>query len=450
MGIELETLTLAKKYAKTQLANISTDSTKKVSTGDITTTGRQSKSARVSFIADDGYTEDYTILKPIFQSKGVVCSSAIVSGWVDSDPMYMSKAQIIELQSLNWEIMSHTVDHLDLRNITEAQKEAQLYNSKKSLESMGFRVSNVVYPYGGSNKTIKRISRKYYRSGYLFYETGKVNSPPYNTYNLHRMSLGASFDPINATFPVTTTFADYYKPMVDMAVAQNSWLIITLHPGATAFDATQQGHLSDTIDYIKSLSVPIQTPSAVLNDTGNIIDMEGYSADDTVERYLKISNDGSISTSEFVALKSYPTDTYTCLTPVTGFPACIISQNVVGVLTDTPTGVAGMLTTDRTACIQYGEAANDVSFQTFKQVTNNNGQSGLVFTRTAQKVSPFDWGNWASSSEFVPVSTPPTTGTWKLCDRIYNSAPTAAGYIGWVCITAGTPGTWKGFGIIQA
>jgi len=33
---------------------------------------------------------------------------------------------------------------------------------------------------------------------------------------------------------------------------------------------------------------------------------------------------------------------------------------------------------------------------------------------------------------------------------VWNTAPTASGYVGWVCTTSGTPGTWKGFGSIQA
>lgn len=35
-------------------------------------------------------------------------------------------------------------------------------------------------------------------------------------------------------------------------------------------------------------------------------------------------------------------------------------------------------------------------------------------------------------------------------DRIINVSPVAAGYSGWLCTVAGTPGTWKGFGVIQA
>lgn len=47
-------------------------------------------------------------------------------------------------------------------------------------------------------------------------------------------------------------------------------------------------------------------------------------------------------------------------------------------------------------------------------------------------------------------SAAPTTGTWKVADTVYNNAPAAGGYIGWVCVTAGSPGTWKGFGLIEA
>lgn len=43
----------------------------------------------------------------------------------------------------------------------------------------------------------------------------------------------------------------------------------------------------------------------------------------------------------------------------------------------------------------------------------------------------------------------PASGTWRVGDIVYNSAPTSAGYIGWVCTVAGTPGTWKTFGLIS-
>jgi hypothetical protein len=47
-------------------------------------------------------------------------------------------------------------------------------------------------------------------------------------------------------------------------------------------------------------------------------------------------------------------------------------------------------------------------------------------------------------------SAAPVAGTYSQGDMVFNSAPTAAGYLGWVCVTAGSPGTWKGFGAIQS
>jgi hypothetical protein len=46
-------------------------------------------------------------------------------------------------------------------------------------------------------------------------------------------------------------------------------------------------------------------------------------------------------------------------------------------------------------------------------------------------------------------SAVPTTGDYNQGDIIFNNAPTAGGFVGWVCVTSGTPGTWKTFGVIS-
>lgn len=43
-------------------------------------------------------------------------------------------------------------------------------------------------------------------------------------------------------------------------------------------------------------------------------------------------------------------------------------------------------------------------------------------------------------------TTAPTAGTWAVGEIVWNSAVGAAGPDGWVCVTAGTPGTWREFG----
>ena len=43
----------------------------------------------------------------------------------------------------------------------------------------------------------------------------------------------------------------------------------------------------------------------------------------------------------------------------------------------------------------------------------------------------------------------PTTGTWVRGDRVLHLQPTSGGNVGWICVTAGTPGTWKTYGTIS-
>jgi hypothetical protein len=53
-------------------------------------------------------------------------------------------------------------------------------------------------------------------------------------------------------------------------------------------------------------------------------------------------------------------------------------------------------------------------------------------------------------TKFRMGAAAPASGTWAVGDRVFNSAPVAGGTEGWVCVTAGTPGTWKTFGTIAA
>lgn len=46
--------------------------------------------------------------------------------------------------------------------------------------------------------------------------------------------------------------------------------------------------------------------------------------------------------------------------------------------------------------------------------------------------------------------TAPATGQHEKGDIVWNNNPTPGGYMGWVCTASGTPGTWKGFGVIQS
>lgn len=62
---------------------------------------------------------------------------------------------------------------------------------------------------------------------------------------------------------------------------------------------------------------------------------------------------------------------------------------------------------------------------------------------------PAHYSGSISQMKYRGLSTAaPASGTWAVGDIVFNESPTAGGYIGWVCTTAGTPGTWKTFGAI--
>jgi|GEM_PF-951797 len=72
-----------------------------------------------------------------------------------------------------------------------------------------------------------------------------------------------------------------------------------------------------------------------------------------------------------------------------------------------------------------------------------------LFRAIAQQVNDLSEGR--ITARHGAMTAAPTAGTWQQGDVVWNSAPTELGtagakYIitGWLCVAAGTPGTWCG------
>lgn len=59
-------------------------------------------------------------------------------------------------------------------------------------------------------------------------------------------------------------------------------------------------------------------------------------------------------------------------------------------------------------------------------------------------------GSGANGRRQTTGTAAPTTGAWAKGDIVWNIDAAAGGKVGWVCVTAGSPGTWKPFGAIDA
>ena len=82
-----------------------------------------------------------------------------------------------------------------------------------------------------------------------------------------------------------------------------------------------------------------------------------------------------------------------------------------------------------------------------------NAFANLIATTVTYQNTAADWerGAWgtnANPSVMWVSSATPTTGLHVHGSKIFKNAPIAGDFIGWVCTTAGAPGTWKTFGTI--
>jgi hypothetical protein len=93
-----------------------------------------------------------------------------------------------------------------------------------------------------------------------------------------------------------------------------------------------------------------------------------------------------------------------------------------------------------TRFISNGELANQL-----KQVCfGNDSNLSVSWIANHNGTNLIDIGNSWNPKEFADNAAP-TGGTWAVGDRVWDTGVTAGGRMGWVCTTAGTPGTWTDF-----
>lgn len=74
----------------------------------------------------------------------------------------------------------------------------------------------------------------------------------------------------------------------------------------------------------------------------------------------------------------------------------------------------------------------------------------VYFSATGGFEYIYDGTRWNTRPKQDIGTAAPTTGTWQQGFIRWAASPSASGKIGWVCVTGGTPGTWKPFGAIDA
>lgn len=220
--------------------------------------------ALVTFHFDHPYMTQYTMAKPLFDTKNVKATLMVNIAEVGKSEHFMSWDQLKEMHDEGWEIGAHTVNHPDLRSVNKAEIRYELSQGRKMLETHGFKIENFAYPYNFYDMDALYIVSEYYRSARTSVaQTGfRINPEKIHPYELSAYEARFSIDNID----------DAYKH-VDKAANEGRWLIFILHEfidddntgTALTKETSDIKAMEMLIDYIQSRNIPIVTTREALD-----------------------------------------------------------------------------------------------------------------------------------------------------------------------------------------
>lgn len=140
---------------------------------------------------DDGYEDNYTYAYPILKKYGFKATVFLVESFV-GNPSILNKDEIHEMQDLV-NFQSHTISHPDLRNISPAEAEKEIVQSKAKLEELtGKKVNVFCYPSGFFNTTALNLVSKNYQ--YAVLNGGGIYTTGDNPYQIKRVYVPRTLD----------------------------------------------------------------------------------------------------------------------------------------------------------------------------------------------------------------------------------------------------------------
>lgn len=293
-----------------------------------------------TFTFDDSQIEDYTHTYPLFKRKGIVPSIAVISDKVGVSG-FTTKEQLLELQNQGWEICSHGKSHqYRYTELDDVQLDIELRLSKEALINHGFKVKNMLTPFGNTDERVMNAQSKYYRSARVSGPgaLGELNKTPINTFRVTSILIGdtdgttSSIDPISG-FRFDTL--DYWKYWVDRAYETNSWIVFIGHSYMIKLN-NRHADLEKLIDYVKSKNIEIMTYDKALDIFQNKVETSN----------MKIGADGTIS-GEYGKIKKAKGDAIKNDTLFDDILAEMLTFNIVtnGNAIGLPNGVGGQIVT---------------------------------------------------------------------------------------------------------
>ncbi len=204
----------------------------------------------ISVTFDDGFKNNFIEAVPILKKHGARATFYVSSGFIDK-PGFMSKNDLLEIQSLGNEVASHGDTHPNLVFSFNKRRREEIFESKKKLESFGLEIKTFAYPYGWHNKKIRELVKS---AGYKNARAFK----PYRNFNTKDNDIFAL-----STYAITKdSQLEHIKNIIENR-PDNTWIILTFHgikekPG---FWDTTPDFLEEIILFIKTRNEKVLTIS---------------------------------------------------------------------------------------------------------------------------------------------------------------------------------------------
>lgn len=152
--------------------------------------GRALPEKPVLLTFDDGYRDNYDVAYPILKAYGMKAIIFPVTDYVSRYPNYLTWEQMKNMQQNGIEFGSHTLNHVDLTTLGNAEAlQKQLIHSKAALEwRLNRPITFLAYPCGSRNPSvIEALKAAGYRGAFTV-DLGS-DHPGDNMYELRRIPI---------------------------------------------------------------------------------------------------------------------------------------------------------------------------------------------------------------------------------------------------------------------
>jgi peptidoglycan/xylan/chitin deacetylase (PgdA/CDA1 family) len=224
----------------------------------------------VSFTFDDGAKNIYENAAPIFADYNIPAVLYAETGPLNSgEDWVMTWQQVRDLQNVyGWEIGSHTINHLRSTQLSDAELENELLNSKTDLINNGLNVATFATPYGDYDDRVVAAAARHYQTHRAAW--GGPNIWPYNEYKLISLEGKHNIPP------------SVIKGWIDDAINNDQWLILLFHaivPGQPSEYEYNMNDLREVVAYAASKPIKKITVTEginLLDSIPNLVANEGF------------------------------------------------------------------------------------------------------------------------------------------------------------------------------